>query len=94
MKQNPAVYWRKQQQIRHLLGKTATIVSVTKVEGNKHFSGIIQVDDQTHSATIIANTKTPNTGDKVIGVLRIAKQNQDEGLIEYMIKFQLKEEVC
>lgn len=89
MNQSPSVYWRKQQKIKHLLNKIGEIISVTKIEGQKHYSGIIKIGDQNISASIIANDQIPQPADKVKGVLRIIKENGKSGLIEYGIKFQL-----
>lgn len=93
MKQSPAVYYRKQAQIRKLLGKQGKIKVLTKIQGRKRYSGIIVCEKRNITSEIISDYRKPQVGDKVVGVLRINKTNGKTGLIEYGVKFQLLEEV-
>jgi len=93
MKQSPAVYYRKQAQIRELLGKQGKIEVLTKIKGKKRYSGIIVCKKRKVVSEIISDYRKPQAGDRVIGVLRIIKTNGKTGLIEYGVKFQLLEEV-
>ncbi len=89
MKQSPAIYWRRQQDLKKLLNKHGEIIAITNVINSKHYSGIVKIDDQNISTSIISSNLKPNVGDKVVGVLRISRKNNKQSLIEYGVKFKL-----
>ena len=89
---SPVNIWRQQKIQRKLLGKTGKVIQLTNLSGEANYSGIVRVGKEKIVTQIIANFHTPKVNDQVIGVLRISNKNGQKGIIEYGIKFQLKEE--
>ncbi len=96
---SPVSIWRKQNDIRKVLGKTGSIVSWTKivVAGSDfkafapYYVVLVKLDE--NGAKIfgqLADSKkdTISIGKKVIATLRKVRKPSDEGVIAYGVKFK------
>ncbi len=94
---NPIKSWRKQKQVRPLLGKQGTIVTWTKIyvsapefkEQTPYFSALIELENGEKVYGQIVDAQEVKIGQQVESVLRIIRKGNDEDIIEYGMKFKL-----
>jgi uncharacterized protein len=97
---SPVKLWRRQKYIPKLLGKTGKIVSWTIIrtppKGFKQFApyivALVEFADGTKMSGQVADVKANkiNFGMKVIAILRKIRESDNEGVIEYGIKFKVE----
>lgn len=96
---SPVKIWRRQKEIRKILGKKGKIVSWTKIfvageEFKKlapYFVVMVEFDDKTKAVGQLVDfdKEKVNIGEKVIAILRKIKDVKEEDVIPYGIKFKL-----
>ena len=91
---SPVKLWRRQKYIPELLGKQGKVVSWTVIhtppKGFKQFApyivALVEFDDGKRMTGQIVD-KSVRTGNKVVAILRKIRETDNEGVIEYGIKF-------
>lgn len=94
---NPIQTWRKQKEIRPLLGKKGKIITWTKVfvsapefkEQTPYNVALVELETGEKVYGQIIDTTAVNIGQTVESVLRIVKKGDSEDIIEYGLKFKL-----
>lgn len=96
---SPVKIWRRQKEVRKILGKKGKIVSWTKIfvageEFKKfapYFVVLVEFDDKTKAVGQLVdfNQEKVKMGEEVIAILRKVKDVREEDVISYGIKFKL-----
>lgn len=94
---NPIQTWRKQKEIRPLLGKQGKVITWTKIfvsapefkEQTPYNVALVQLENGEKVYGQIVDTQEVNIGQTVESVLRIVKKGDNEDIIEYGLKFKL-----
>ncbi len=96
---SPVKIWRRQKEIRKILGKKGRIISWTKifvagVDFKKlapYFVVLVELEDKSKvvGQLVDFNGKKINFGEKVVAVLRKVKDVKEEDIIPYGVKFKL-----
>lgn len=96
---SPVKIWRRQKEIRKILGKKGMIVSWTKIfvagadfkKTAPYFVVLVEFDDKNKAVGQLVdfNQEKVNIGEKVVAVLRKVKEVKEEDVIPYGIKFKL-----
>jgi len=95
---SPVKIWRRQKEIKTILGKTGTIVSWTKIfiagSGFKKYAPypvvMVKLDSggKAYGQLVDYSANDLKTGSKVKAVLRKVREGSKEGVIAYGIKFK------
>jgi len=95
---SPVKIWRRQKEIRKILGKTGAIITWTKVliagRGFKKYAPypvvLVRFDSKTKAYGQLVDWDEDDLaiGKKVKGVLRKVREGSDEGIIAYGLKFK------
>ena len=93
---NPIRTWRKQKQVRPLLNKKGKIITWTKVfvsapefkEQTPYNVALVELESgEKVYGQVVDQVETLSIGQEVQSVLRIVQKGNDEGVIEYGLKF-------
>jgi len=99
MTTNPIRLWRQQKEKFKYLGELGKIVSVSKVTTTPkelapfapYWVGVVQLKGGKRlTAPVICLKRSPQSGDRVVGVLRRLRPPDEKGIIEYGVKFQVQ----
>lgn len=95
---SPVSIWRKQKNIRAVLGKTGSLVSWTKVivAGSDfkafapYFVALVELEDgkKIFGQIVDSPDETITIGKKVVVTLRKVREPSNEGVIAYGVKFK------
>lgn len=95
---SPVSIWRKQKDIRTVLGKTGIVLSWTKVvvAGSEfkayapYFVALVELEDgKKIFGQLVDSPDTDSTiGEKVTVILRKVREPSSEGIIAYGVKFK------
>jgi len=95
---SPVKVWRRQKEIKKILGKTGKILAWTKIFiSGKEFKKyapypvvLVDIEDGSKAYGQLVDYRLSNikTGQKVIAVLRKVREATPEGVIAYGIKFK------
>jgi uncharacterized OB-fold protein len=94
---SPVKVWRKQKNIRDVLGKTGTMLTWTKIvtAGSDfkpyapYYVALVELEDGKRIFGQLVDTDdTPPMGKKVQVTLRTVRQPTNEGVIAYGVKFK------
>lgn len=92
MNTQPAKYWRKEQKEKLLLGQTGTIKTLTRLEDSNRHLAIIKLENNSQiTGEVISPLTSPKIGDTVSATVRIKKKSSPSSLIEYGIKWLIRE---
>lgn len=96
---SPVKIWRRQKEIRKILGKKGKIISWTKIFGPPvqfkklapYFVVLVEFEDKTRIVGQLVDFEKGriNEGDGVVAVLRKTKEIDEEDIIPYGVKFKL-----
>lgn len=95
---SPVKIWRRQKEIRKVLGKRGKIITWTKIftagSDFKKYAPYIVVlvelenKEKVYGQIVDTNGEDPKIGGKVISVLRKVRPTTNEGVIAYGVKFK------
>lgn len=95
---SPVKVWRRQKEIRKLLGKEGKIIAWTKIfiasKGFKKYAPypvalvLLENGEKTYGQLVDCQEDDLKIGGKVRVILRKAKEGSSEGIIGYGIKFK------
>jgi len=94
---SPALYWRKKKTAFLFLNKTGKLISFTKINNPPqgfgkypYWVGIIEFEDGTRTTgQLVLEGEKPKIGEKVRGIVRKIKKENDQEVISYGVKFKL-----
>lgn len=96
---SPVKIWRRQKEVRKILGKKGKIISWTKIfvaevefkQLAPYFVILVEFDDKTKvvGQLVDFNGEKINFGDRVVAILRKVKSIKEEDIIPYGVKFKL-----
>jgi uncharacterized OB-fold protein len=96
---SPVKVWRRQKKVRALLGRTATVLTYTKVvvppAAQKSFAPyfvvLVEFENGERAVGQLVETDTVSVGATVKSILRKVRAPSDDGVIAYGLKFKLFE---
>ncbi len=95
---SPVKIWRRQKEVRKILGKKGKIISWTKIfvagvqfkQMAPYFVILVEFDDKTKAVGQLVdfNGEKINFGERVVAILRKVKDIKEEDVIPYGVKFK------